>query len=212
MIGFACVGLRLCHCLCVYVRGLICKSFQQLCCALQRGLAAPARESAKRPSTRSHAKLPSPLSLFVDLYVMFFVLVFTLIINAYATTPASVVVESGGSVTVKAGGTLEIGSSAVPVKSPPSPPPTQVSSTASPPPQVQVSSTASPPLTPPAAPTYKRLPNEAGNHGAILTCNSACCGQHNLCTTCASPAANDATTCQAWRRWRSHGHRECVRE
>ena len=126
---------------------------------------------------------------------MLFVLFFTLIINAYATTPASVVVESGGSVIIKAGGTLEIGLSAVPVKSPPSPPPTQVSSTASPPPQV--SSTASPPLTPPAAPTYKRLPNEAGNHGAMITCNSACCGQHNLCTTCASPAANDATTCQA---------------
>ena len=31
----------------------------------------------------------------------------------------------------------------------------------------------------------------------MITCNSACCGQHNLCTTCASPAANDATTCQA---------------
>ena len=174
------------------------------------GFPARARPRERRPQKDHQPR--SPLSLFVDLYIMLFVLFFNLIINAYATTPASVVVESGGSVTVKAGGTLEIGSSAVPVKSPPSPPPTQVSSTASPPPQVQVSSTASPPLTPPAAPTYKRLPNEAGNHGAILTCNSACCGQHNLCTTCASPAANDATTCQAWRRWRSHGHRECVRE
>ena len=176
------------------------------------GFPARARPRERRPQKDHQPR--SPLSLFVDLhvYIMLFVLFFNLIINAYATTPASVVVESGGSVTVKAGGTLEIGSSAVPVKSPPSPPPTQVSSTASPPPQVQVSSTASPPLTPPAAPTYKRLPNEAGNHGAILTCNAACCGQHNLCTTCASPAANDATTCQAWRRWRSHGHRECVRE
>ena len=116
------------------------------------GFPARARPRERRPQKDHQPR--SPLSLFVDLYIMLFVLFFNLIINAYATTPASVVVESGGSVTVKAGGTLEIGSSAVPVKSPPSPPPTQVSST------------ASPPLTPPAAPTYKRLPNEAGNHGA----------------------------------------------